>query len=234
MCLYIKLSSVQTNENMNVLERRLLEVTRENEKLKYQLAGVKKVFSENQIKKINSQKRIKWSVSEISSAISMYAAGPRAYRLSLKKGFPYPAVSTLKEWLRKIKLEPGILKNVLKIAEFADITEKDRVCTIVFDEMKIRKEYQYDPAKDSVLKPYDYVQVAVIKGIFRSWKQPIFYNFDCKMTSAILIDIIEFVEDSGKCNNFNKSHNIFNAKHYRFPCCCYGIRFGRCKSGASP
>lgn len=40
----------------------------------------------------------------------MYAAGPKAYRLLLKKGFPYPAVSTLKEWLRKIKLNPGIKK----------------------------------------------------------------------------------------------------------------------------
>lgn len=175
-------------------------VTKENKTLKNQLAGVKRVFTENQIKKMDKQKRISWSVTEISNAIAMYAAGPRAYRLSLKRGFPYPAVSTLKEWLRKIKLEPGILKSALKIAEFANMTEKDRVCTIIFDEMKVRKEFQYDQARDCVIKPSDYVQVVLIKGIFRKWKQPVFYEFDCKMTSCILMEIIKFVEDSGKCN----------------------------------
>lgn len=123
---------VQTNdtyEGVEELRRKLLNVSQENEKLKHQLAGVKRVFSENQIKKMNSQKIISWSVSEISNAIALYAAGPRANRLSLKRGFPYPAVSTLKQWLRKIKLEPGISKNALKIAEFASMNEKERVCT---------------------------------------------------------------------------------------------------------
>ncbi|VEN55423.1 unnamed protein product, partial [Callosobruchus maculatus] len=184
-------------EEVAVLKSKLSLIEKENEQLKCQLAGVTEVFSQNQIKKMNSKKRINWSLCEISSAISMYAAGPRAYRLSLKRGFPYPAVSTLKQWLRKIKLEPGILKKSLKIIEYADMSEKDRVCTIVFDEMKVRKEYQYDQSNDCIIKPYDYVQVVLIKGIFKSWKQPIFYNFDCKMTSLILMDIIKFVEDSG-------------------------------------
>nr|CAH7719270.1 unnamed protein product [Callosobruchus chinensis] len=174
---------IQTNETcqkMEELENKLLLVTTESQKLKHQLADVKKVFSENQIKKIDNQKRITWSVNEISNAISMFAAGPRAYRLSLKRGFPYPAVSTLKRCLSKIKLDQGILRNVLKITEFAEMTKKDRVCTIVIDEMKVRKEYQYDQAKDCVVKPYDYVQVVLIKGIFRSWKQPVFMTLIAK------------------------------------------------------
>lgn len=183
---------------MDDLRSQLLFVMNENQKLKNQLAGVQRVFSENQIKKINNQKRINWSVSEVSSAISLYAAGPRAYRLNLKRGFPYPAVSTLKQWLRKIKIDSGILRNTLKIAEFAAMSEKDRVCSLVFDEMKVRMEYQYDQAKDCVMKPSNYVQVVLIKGIFKSWKQPVFYDFDCKITSAILMEIIKFVEDSGK------------------------------------
>lgn len=175
---------------------------------------------------MSKQTRITWSLNEVSNAIAMYAAGPKAYRLSLKRGFPYPPVSTLKQWLRKIKLDPGILKNTLKIAEFADMSEKDRVCTIIFDEMKIRKEYEYDQTKDCVLKPHNYVQVVLIKGIFRQWKQPIFYDFDCKMTSDILMEIIKFIEDSGKykifgltvlCSDINKTIIC------RFPCCGYGM-----------
>ncbi|CAH1955273.1 unnamed protein product [Acanthoscelides obtectus] len=192
-----RIQTNEKNEGLDNLKHKLLLVTRENENLKSQIMGVKKVFSENQIKKLENHKRITWSVSEISNAISMYAAGPRAYRLSLKRGFPYPAVSTLKQWLRKIKLDPGILKNAIKITEFVDMTENDRVCTIVFDEMKVRTEYLYDQTKDCIMKPYDYVQVVLIRGIFKSWMQPVFYNFDCKMTSDILMGIIKFVEESG-------------------------------------
>lgn len=194
--------SIQTEEsfvspNEDVLRNNLLHANNEISVLKRQLTGVKKLLTENQLKKLNSQKRIKWSVNEISSAISMYAAGPRAYRLALKRGFPHPAVSTLKLWLRKIKLEPGILKNSFKIAQFADMTEKDRVCSIIFDEMKIRKEYQYDQTNDCVIEPYDYVQVVLLSGVYKAWKQPIFYDFNCKMTSVKLMEIIEYVEISG-------------------------------------
>lgn len=73
------------------------------------------------------------------------------------------------------------------------------------DEMKVRREYQYDQANDCIMKPYNYVQVVLIKGILKPWKQPIFYNFDCKMTSSLLMDIIKFVEESGKYNYFRYS-----------------------------
>lgn len=193
---------VQTDQEKSLdydnLQRELENQRKEIEQLKYQLGGVKKIFTKNQINKLNKKARINWSVNEVSSAIAMYSAGPRAYRLSLKKGFPYPAVSTLKEWVRKIKLEPGILKNIFKLAEYADMSKNDRICTLMFDEMKIRKEYVYDQPKDYLMPPYDYVQVAMISGLFKAWKQPIFFNFDCKMTSSLLMEIIKFVEDSGK------------------------------------
>ncbi|KAL1488481.1 hypothetical protein ABEB36_014949 [Hypothenemus hampei] len=67
----------------------------------------------------------------------------------------------------------------------------------MFDEMKIRKEYLYDQSKDYLMQPYDYVQVAMISGVFKAWKQPIFYDFDCKMTTSIVLEIVKFVENSG-------------------------------------
>lgn len=53
-------------------------------------------------------KRIKWSANDIASAISLHAAGPRAYRLLLKRNYPLPAVSTLRTWAGKINVNPGI------------------------------------------------------------------------------------------------------------------------------
>ena len=140
---------------------------------------------------------MRWSVSEISSAIVQYAAGPRAYRLLLRKGYPYPSISTLKVWLRKIQIQPGILKTVLKLVDFDGTSSLDKVCCILFDEMKIRKEYVYDAATDETLPPYSYVQVVMMTGVYKSWKQPIFFDYDRKMTARLLMQIIKFVEEAG-------------------------------------
>lgn len=156
------------------------------------------VFSKNQIAKLCNNKRIQWTISDISHALALYSAGPRAYRLMLKKGHPYPAISTLRAWLRKIKIAPGILRNVFKLVEYSDSNKMSRVCTILFDEMKIRKEYIYDRAEDEVLRPFSYVQVVLLTGLFKSWKQPIFYNYDTQMTPEILLDVIRFVESAGE------------------------------------
>lgn len=56
----------------------------------------------------------------------------------------------------------------------------------------------YDKANDETLKPYNYVQVAILRGLFGNyWKQPIFYAFDCQMTKDKLFQIINFAENAG-------------------------------------
>jgi len=47
------------------------------------------------------------------------------------------------------------------------------------------------------LKPYNNAQVVMIRGLFANWKQPIFYDFDCKMTKLILHKIINSIEPLG-------------------------------------
>lgn len=160
--------------------------------------AISKIFSPEQMKKLTaSGRKLKWSIDDISKAIVLYSGGPRAYRLLLKKGYPFPAVSTLKDWLKKIKISPGILTNVLHIIKLSDLNAFEKVCVILFDEMKIRKAYSYDRANDQTLDAFNYVQVVMIRGLFGSWKQPVFFDYDCMLTRKILFDIITFVENSG-------------------------------------
>lgn len=81
--------------------------------------------------------------------------------------------------------------------KLSDMSTLDNVCVISFDEMKIRKCYLYDKVKDETLKPYSYAQVVMLRGLFKSWKQPIFYDYDFKLTKEKLFEIITFVESSG-------------------------------------
>lgn len=156
------------------------------------------VFSAGQIRKMEHQnQRLRWCAEDIANGIAIHSAGPRAYRLLLRKKYPLPAVITLKKWCAKVKVQPGILQPVLDIVTKANMTQLERVCVISFDEMKIRKKFIYDKTLDETLKPASYVQVMIIRGLFSSWKQPIFYNFDCKMTIEVLTNAIIAVEAAG-------------------------------------
>lgn len=142
-------------------------------------------------------KRPKWSSEDIANAIAIHAAGPRAYRLLLRKQYPLPAVITLKKWCSKIEVYPGIIHPVLDIMKNVDMKQIDKICVLSFDEMKIKEKIVYDKRKDETLKAAKYVQVAMIRGLFGNWKQPIFYDFDQRMTKGILFSIIDALNVCG-------------------------------------
>lgn len=56
-----------------------------------------------------------------------------------------------------------------------------KACVLLFDEMKIQSLYDYEKKKDTTLGPSKYVQVVMARGLCYRWKQPIFYNYDCKI-----------------------------------------------------
>lgn len=45
------------------------------------------------------------------------------------------------------------------------------------DEMGLKRMYDYDRVNDKVLAPVTMVQVMMIRGLFKSWKQPIYYKY---------------------------------------------------------
>lgn len=178
-------------EENKVLVQQLNELT----KIK---SGVAKLFTARQLKRLQGPKiRTVWSTEEVSQGIAIHAAGPRAYKLLLKKGYPYPAVSTLRLWAKKLKITPGIIKPVINILKKAELTDFEKICVLSFDEMKIRKAYAYDKSNDHLLKPANYVQVAMMRGLLKSWKQPIFFDFDRKMEKPVLFQIISEIEEAG-------------------------------------
>lgn len=56
--------------------------------------------------------------------------------------------------------------------------------------MKCREVWAYDIKNDKVLETCKTVQVAMVRGLSGNWKQPIFYNYNYKMTNEILLSII--------------------------------------------
>lgn len=155
--------------------------------------NISKIFSKGQLRKLRDpqQRRVQWSSDDISRAISLHSAGAKAYRLLLSRGFPLPAVPTLKKWAAKLKLLPGILKPVLHLLENSEYCENERICVLSFDEMKIKSVFEYHRSYDKVFKPSKYVQVGMLRGVYKNWKQVIYYEFDSAMTATIITSIIK-------------------------------------------
>ncbi len=68
-----------------------------------------------------------------------------------------------------------------------------------FDEMTLHRDLQYDQAEDRVYGPHGNVQVAMVRGIFKNFIQPVFYDFDKAMTKEKLFAIMERLDDIGLC-----------------------------------
>lgn len=193
---------LESNQNLERESKHLkLEVNSALEKLKVEEGvrqSLEKVletsFSATQIKLMSMQKkRVTWHSDDISKAFAIRYLSKRCYiylRNTLK--YPLPHIDTLKKWASKLKFDSGILSEVLRIIQVAglSLTDFEKIIVLQFDEMKVSSVYEYDKKRDQIKGPHNYMQTVMARGLFKKWKQPIFIDFDKKMTPAILNEVI--------------------------------------------
>ena len=63
--------------------------------------------------------------------------------------------------------------------------------------MKVEETYEYDSPADVVRKPANYDQVVMARGLKQSWKQPVYYVFDCKMSKELIYSLISKLSTAG-------------------------------------
>ncbi|KAF2894161.1 hypothetical protein ILUMI_12015 [Ignelater luminosus] len=152
-------------------------------------------FSKAQIEILRKQrKKVHWSSDDISSAFAIRYLSKRCYLyLRNKLNYPLPHISTLQRWASKLQLEEGILKDVLRIIKIAgmDMSKLEKVTVLQFDEIKVNSLYEYDETEDEVKGPYNCMKVVMARGLFKNWKQPVFIDFDKKITVNCLNEIIK-------------------------------------------
>lgn len=164
-------------------------LTEENQRLENAL---KKIFTDGQIKKL---KKLDERIKSLSGVVMIFHQQlifmqlvQEALNTNLKKN-SFAKHINFKRWAKKINMRSGILHDVLKLMKNFDFDEKQKLCTLSFDEMKIKHVYEYDKTSDTLLKSSNYVQVAMVRGLISKWKQPVFYNYDSRITKFVLNDI---------------------------------------------
>lgn len=81
------------------------ELAMQQQKLFHHQEEMKKMFTKTQILETEDWQSVEWSTEDISSALTLHAAEPRAYNTLLKKNYPLPSFSTLKSWAPKMRLQ---------------------------------------------------------------------------------------------------------------------------------
>lgn len=127
----------------------------------------------------------RWPQEMKEFALSTFFHSPMAYK-HLSKMFALPTSRSLRKWLSEVPMTTGIIPNVVDVLKDAtsDWPLQDRVCIIMFDEMSLRQNLQYDTKNDIVLGFSDngiertpsvanQAFVALPSGISRPWVQPL-------------------------------------------------------------
>lgn len=158
-----------------------------------------------------------WASDEKNLALSIFYKSPSTYKfLRNSKNINLPAESSIRRWIGNSKFKTGFNPNVFKQLKIKADTmdEKERYCTLVFDEMKIKHFLEYSKYLDLVEGYEDLgplgrsnklagqAMVFLIRGLYASWKLPISYFFtstSVKHTdlSILLIDAIEKLLNCG-------------------------------------
>lgn len=93
----------------------------------------------------------------------------------------------------------GLISDILKIMELNsdNIEDHEKLTVLLFDELKVCSTVENDDLCDGIMAPHSRMLVVMALGIASKWKQPIFVDFDVKMSKIILLDIIDKLEEIG-------------------------------------
>ncbi|CAL1681191.1 unnamed protein product [Lasius platythorax] len=125
--------------------------------------------------------KMRWSADDIAVAISLRSVSPKAYRyLKNVLKIPLPGLSTLRKWASTFCVDEGILTDVLKIIKYKgrDMSDINKLIVVSFDEIHLSNAIAIDRRREQVIGPHKKCQMIFARGLFKKWKQPIFYDQD--------------------------------------------------------
>ena len=132
--------------------------------------------------------QIRWPLKDKMLALSLYYHSKKAYKL-LSKMFKLPSKSTLQRTLQRSNVYPGFSEKVFSALKIKvnTLSEIDRNCAIVFDEMTLKVGLTYNSQLDKIegfedfgdMGPTKFVAnhalAFMVRGLHSKWKQPVGY-----------------------------------------------------------
>lgn len=71
-----------------------------------------------------------------------------------------------------------------------DLCTIEKLTVLTFDELYISNKVDLERKEQKIYGPHKTCQFVMARGLFKKWKQPVYYNFDKTMSSDILLTVI--------------------------------------------
>ncbi|KAJ6639141.1 Transposable element P transposase [Pseudolycoriella hygida] len=215
-------------------------------------AGNKQVvmFFEMQLKIVGKPKNANRFTSEQKIfCLALYKQSPKTYRNMLKRFFTLPSKRTLGRHSARLVFESGINSTFFEFLKVtsASLTEIDRNCVLVWDEMALKPHIDYNESTDMIdgfveiiaaRKPIfaTHALVFMVRGISKKYKEPVAYFYTDGLKFFELAEMIKLVGVSvlnaglnilgsvcdQAASNVTAVHSLINSN---------ANTFGRAKSG---
>jgi hypothetical protein len=128
----------------------------------------------------------RWNIEEKILAVALFKRSPKSYTL-LHTLFPLPSGRTLQSLLNTVHFRTGINTHVFDALRHSlqKMSEKDRYCCLLFDEMSIRENVWFNQKFDCIEGFEDlgsqgrtcnianHALLFMVRGLHRKWKQPV-------------------------------------------------------------
>ena len=139
-------------------------------------------------------------------ALLLFYKGPTAYSF-LSKIFCLPSRTTLTTWMNSVTVLPGFNDDVFSGLEVRvrELQDRDRVCSLIVDEMSLKSNLAYDRAHDVVVGYEDFGSVLprsalnatsvltfMVRGLAANWKQPVGFVFTHNACSGTVLKSLLF------------------------------------------
>lgn len=168
------------------------------------------------IMQLRHQRKVKWEKNEKNFSLSLYYKAPNVYRFLRDRGFRLPSISQIRKWINVTNVTPGFGEEVFgRLSTKAkSMSEDEKQCVLMFDEMSIKKSLEYNSKLDVVegfqdLGPLGrentlatHALVFMTRGLKHPWKCPVSYflshNSIQHTNLVLLIDLcISSLSDAG-------------------------------------
>ncbi|KAJ8884124.1 hypothetical protein PR048_015981 [Dryococelus australis] len=153
----------------------------------------KTFFEELKSVKVESKEIVKHKVTAILHRyFTRGSVSPKGYRyLRNKLKFPLPSITTLRRWSSKIdcrsrssaRCAASYFKKCCKFLREGMINSTNDAC--------------FNSVRGKLMGPHKAFQVVMAYGLFSTWRQPVYYDFDAPMTESRLKQKIISLESSG-------------------------------------
>ncbi|KAJ6639791.1 Transposable element P transposase [Pseudolycoriella hygida] len=216
----LRMCLIRNEKEIPMLQNRMSKFDLSVEEQRNLIIDLLPMLTENQITLMTKQKkRVNWTCDEISIGFALSFFSRRAYMyLIYQLQYALPAIRTLQLWSQNMDIGPGILKDSFTVLKAMrnSLTEGEAQCGnfwygymvrrelelmkilnfsvfLSFDEMSCKSRYEYNKTLDCIMGPHSQIQTAMARGLFSKFKQPIYVDFDKKMTEELLNSFIKLL-----------------------------------------